>query len=79
MKVGVLCIKKEGVHFDTPSGSMYPYFRVNEFLTRYENFNETSRYKIIVFYPGQQDGNTFRLFGLLPDTHTYRANLLLND
>ena len=74
-----MCIKKEGVHFDTPSGSMYPYFRVNEFLTRYENFNETSRYKIIVFYPGQQDGNTFRLFGLLPDTHTYRANLLLND
>ena len=60
-------------------GSMYPYFRVNEFLTRYENFNETSRYKIIVFYPGQQDGNTFRLFGLLPDSHTYRANLLLND
>lgn len=60
-------------------GSIYPYFRVNEFLTRYEDYNETSRYKIIVFYPGQQDGNTFRLFGLLPDSHTYRANLLLND
>ena len=60
-------------------GSIYPYFRVNEFLTRYEDSNETSRYKIIVFYPGQQDGNTFRLFGLLPDSHTYRANLLLND
>lgn len=60
-------------------GSMYPYFRVNQFLTCYERFNETSKYKIIVFYPGKQDGNTFRLFGFLPDSHTYKANLLLND
>ena len=60
-------------------GSMYPWFRVNQFLTSYERYNETSKYKIIVFYPGRQDGNTFRLFGFLPDSHTYKANLLLNE
>jgi hypothetical protein len=60
-------------------GSMYPYLRVNEFLASYENYNETGRYKLIVFYPGQQEGNTFRLFGTLSDNHTYRATLLINE
>ena len=32
-------------------GSMYPYLRVNEFLALYEDYNDTSKYKIIVFYP----------------------------
>jgi hypothetical protein len=32
-----------------------------------------------VFYPGQQDGNSFRLFNTLQDNHTYRAILLLNE
>lgn len=60
-------------------GSMFPYLRVNQFLALYENYNQTNKYKIIVFYPGQQDGNSFRLFNTLQDNHTYRAILLLNE
>ena len=60
-------------------GSMFPYIRVNELLALYENYNDTSRYKIIVFYPGHREENSFRLFGVLPDNHTYRATLLINE
>ena len=60
-------------------GSMYPYLRVNELLALYEDYNDTSKYKIIVFYPGKRDNNTFRLFQTLQDNNTYRATLLLND
>lgn len=60
-------------------GSMYPYIRTNELLTLYEQYNVTYKYKIIVFYPGYRENNSFRLFGLLPDHHTYRATLLINE
>ena len=60
-------------------GSMYPYLRVNEFLALYEDYNETSKYKIIVFYPGHQEQNSFRLFDMLSDDHTYRAKILNNE
>ncbi len=59
-------------------GKMFPYLRTNVFLTRYERYNEPERYKLILFYPGSQDGNTFSLFGTLSDTHTYRAIMLVN-
>lgn len=60
-------------------GPMYPYLRVNEFLALYEDYNETGKYKIIVFYPGHREQNSFRLFDTLPDNHTYRATLLINE
>ena len=60
-------------------GSMFPYIRTNELLTLYEQYNVTYKYKIIVFYPGCRENNSFRLFGLLPDHHTYRATLLINE
>ena len=60
-------------------GSMYPYLRVNEFLALYEDYNESGKYKIIVFYPGHREQNSFRLFDTLPDNHTYRATLLINE
>ncbi len=60
-------------------GSLYPYMRVNEFLAMYEDWNDTSKYKIIVFYPGHREQNSFRLFDMLPDNHTYRATLLINE
>ncbi len=60
-------------------GSIYPYLRANEFLALYEDYNETGRYKIIIFYPGHHDRNSFRLFGTLPDNHAYRAALLINE
>lgn len=59
-------------------GKMFPYLRTNVFLTRYEKYNDTSLYKIILFYPGHQEGNTFSLFDTLMDSHTYRAILLVN-
>lgn len=60
-------------------GSMYPYLRVNELLALYEDYNETDKYKIIVFYPGERDHNSFKLFGTIADHHTYRATLLINE
>lgn len=60
-------------------GSMFPYLRVNELLASYEDYNETDKYRIIVFYPGHQEQNSFRLFDTLSDHHTYRATLLINE
>lgn len=60
-------------------GSMYPYLRTNVFLTNYEKYNQSSKYKLIVFYPGDVIKNTYQLFGMLDDDHTYRATLLIND
>ena len=60
-------------------GSMYPYLRVNEFLALYEDYNESGKYKIIVFYPGHREQNSFRLFDTLSDNNTYRATLLINE
>ena len=60
-------------------GKMYPYMRSNEFLTAYEEFNDTSKYKIILFYPGHREGNSFVLFDTLHDQHSYRAILLVNE
>jgi len=59
-------------------GRIYPYLRTNVLLTNYEQYNETSRYKIIIFYPGRQANNSYRLFGCLNDAHAYRASLLIN-
>ena len=58
--------------------AMYPYLRANEFLSRYEQLNRATRYKLILFYPGElRDGeNRYSLFGKLNEDHTYRAQLL---
>lgn len=60
-------------------GSIFPYLRVNELLAMYEDFNITHKYRIVVFYPGHREGNSFSLFGLLPDRHIYRAIMLVNE
>ena len=59
-------------------GKMFPYIRTNVFLTRYEKYNDPSLYRVILFYPGHQEGNSFSLFDTLEDAHTYRAILLIN-
>lgn len=59
-------------------GLMYPLLRTSVFLTNYEKYNKTSRYKVIVFYPGTVQGTDYELFGLINDHHTYRA-IVLND
>ncbi len=43
-------------------GKIYPYLRTNVFLTKYEKYNDTALYKIILFYPGHQESNSFSLF-----------------
>ena len=60
-------------------GKMFPYLRCNVFLTSYEKYNKSDLYKIILFYPGHQEGNSFSLFDTLHDDHTYRAILLVNE
>ena len=60
-------------------GNIYPYLRTSNLLNRYEKYNRSERYKIILFYPGDQDGATFKLFGDLEDNHTYRAIVLMNE
>ena len=59
-------------------GKIFPYLRTNVFLTRYEKYNDPDNYRIILFYPGHQEGNSFSLFDTLEDAHTYRAILLIN-
>lgn len=71
--------KKRPYVFMYGIGSMFPYLRVNQFLSLYEDYNETSKYKIIVFYPGHRYQNTFHLFDTLQDNNTYRATLLINE
>lgn len=58
---------------------IYPYLRTNVLLTAYEKYNKANKYKVIIFYPGSQVGNSFSLFDKLEDSHTYRATLLLNN
>lgn len=60
-------------------GKMFPYLRTNVFLNGYEKYNDPNGYKIIVFYPGHSVGNSFSLFDMLPNEHTYRAILLVNE
>ena len=60
-------------------GGIYPYLRVNKLLAMYEDYNETNRYKLIIFYPGHRQQNSFRLFDVVSDNNTYRATLLINE
>ena len=57
-------------------GKIFPYMRISALLANYEQYNKSSRYKIIVFYPGNKEGNNYRLFNILEDHHTYRATLM---
>lgn len=60
-------------------GNIFPYLRTSNLLNRYESLNDSSRYKIILFYPGEKELNSFKLFGKLQDNHTYRAIVLMNE
>ena len=60
-------------------GNIYPYLRTSNLLNRYEPYNRSERYKIILFYPGDQSGSSFKLFGDLEDNNTYIAIVLMNE
>jgi hypothetical protein len=59
-------------------GNIYPYLRLSTFLNKYEEHNQTHAYKLIVFYPGEPEGNSFKLFDRFDDQHVYRAALILD-
>lgn len=59
-------------------GNIYPYLRLSTFLNKYEEYNQTQEYKLIVFYPGTPVGNSFKLFDRFDDQHVYRAALILD-
>lgn len=58
-------------------GQIYPYLRTNTFLSNFERYNRGEQYKLIVFYPGHSEGNSFSLFGKLKDDNTYRSIKLI--
>jgi len=60
-------------------GNIYPYLRTSSLLNRYEKYNRSGQYKIILFYPGEAGDGSFKLFGTLDDHHTYRAIVLMNE
>ncbi|GEO05552.1 hypothetical protein AAE02nite_32160 [Adhaeribacter aerolatus] len=57
-------------------GAIFPYLRASKFLNNFEKYI-SSRYKIILFYPGEAKEH-YNLFGLLNDENLYRAIKLLN-
>lgn len=59
-------------------GNIYPYLRLSTFLNKYEEYNQTGKYKIFAFYPGLPEGNSFKLFDRYSDQHVYRAALILD-
>lgn len=59
-------------------GNIYPYLRLSTFLNKYEEYNQTGQYKIFAFYPGEPEGNSFKLFDRFNDQHVYRAALILD-
>lgn len=60
--------------------AIYPYLRASGFLDRYERLNDATRYKIILFYPGEfrTGDNHFSLFGKLHEDHPYRSHVLID-
>ncbi|HHU27150.1 MAG TPA: DUF1788 domain-containing protein [Bacteroidales bacterium] len=71
--------KKQPFIFFYGFGRIYPYLRVNAFLSNFERYNSGENIKILIFYPGKVSGNSFSLFGLLNDNHTYRSIKLFEE
>lgn len=55
-------------------GSIYPYLRVHNLISRLEQY--VKEYKMIIFYPGILKNNNYQLFGRLQSKNIYRANHL---
>lgn len=58
-------------------GKIFPYLRVNKFLSHFEEYIK-DQYKLIIFYPGVLKDN-LSLFGILEDEHHYRSIYLINQ
>jgi len=56
--------------------NIYPYVRVNQFLSSFEEYNRGEHFKLVLCYPGEATDTSFSLFGVLKDNHAYRAQIL---
>lgn len=59
------------VYFLTGIGLVYPYIRLHNVLNNLQNIAKEA--PTVAFFPGEYDGHTLRLFGLLKDDNYYRA------
>lgn len=60
-------------------GTIYPYLRASKFLSNFEKYYmDNPKYKLILFYPGENGSNGLKLFGKLDDENPYRAIKLIN-
>lgn len=58
-------------------GEIYPYLRASRFLSNFEKYFISEKYKLILFYPGEVK-DYYSLFKLLNDENPYRAIKLIN-
>lgn len=58
-------------------GEIYPYLRASRFLSNFEKYFISEKYKLILFYPGVVK-DYYSLFKLLNDENPYRAIKLIN-
>ncbi|MBE0654973.1 MAG: DUF1788 domain-containing protein [Bacteroidales bacterium] len=58
-------------------GRIFPYLRMNRFLTGFEKYIK-GEFKMILFYPGELKDN-LSLFGVLEDGKHYRSIYLINE
>jgi hypothetical protein len=59
------------VYFLTGIGLVYPYIRSHNILNNLQNTAKDA--PTLMFFPGQYDGHSLKLFGLLRDDNYYRA------
>lgn len=59
------------VYFLTGIGMVFPYIRSHNILNNLQNIAKEA--PTVAFFPGEYDGHTLNLFGLLKDDNYYRA------
>ncbi len=59
------------VYFLTGIGMVFPYIRSHNILNNLQNIAKDA--PTVAFFPGEYDGHTLNLFGLLKDDNYYRA------
>ena len=59
------------VYFLTGIGMVFPYIRSHNILNNLQNIAKEA--PTLTFFPGEYNGHTLNLFGLLKDDNYYRA------
>jgi len=62
------------VYFLTGIGLVYPYIRSHNVLNNLQNVAKKA--PTVAFFPGEYNGNSLELFGLLKDDNYYRAFII---